>query len=101
MVFVTLGQQSLGAFVLHVYGILLVANLPLAQFDDPLTHTLIQVTLVLAIAVLLNGVRRWPLRRADDVDGASTVDGCLTAQRPSGHHRSRAIACSTCRARLL
>jgi hypothetical protein len=64
MVFVTLGQQSLGAFVLHVYGILLVANLPLAQFDGPVTHALIQVVLVLAITMLLNGVRRWPLRRA-------------------------------------
>jgi hypothetical protein len=64
MVFVTLGQQSLGAFVLHVYGILLVGNLPLAQFDDPWTHTLIQVMLVLAITMLLNGARRWPLRRA-------------------------------------
>ena len=64
MVFVTLGQQSLGAFVLHVYGILLVANLPLAQFDDPWTPALIQVALVLAITMLLNGARRWPLRRA-------------------------------------
>jgi hypothetical protein len=63
IVFVTLGQQSLGAFVLHVYGILLVANLPLTQFDDVWINTLIQVMLVLGIAALLNGARRWPLRR--------------------------------------
>lgn len=63
MVFVTLGQQSLGAFVLHVYGILLVANLPLAQSEDIWTNTLVQVATVLAITGLLSGVRRWPLRR--------------------------------------
>ena len=63
MVFVTLGQQSLGAFVLHVYGILLIANLPLAQSDSLWANTLIQIILVLAITALLNGARRWPLRR--------------------------------------
>ena len=64
ILFVTLGQQSLGAFVLHVYGILLVAHLPMAQGDSLLINTLVQVTLILAIAVLLNGLQRWPLRRA-------------------------------------
>jgi hypothetical protein len=63
VVFVTLGQQSLGAFVVHVYGILLLANFPLAQVDDFWINTLIQVTLILAITVLLSRVRRWPLRR--------------------------------------
>jgi hypothetical protein len=51
--FVTLGQRSLGAFVLHVYGLLLLANLKLPY--DLWVNTLAQVTLVLAIAVLLNG----------------------------------------------
>jgi peptidoglycan/LPS O-acetylase OafA/YrhL len=62
-VFVTLGQQSLGAFVLHVYGILLVAHLPSVFTDGLWTSTLVQLTLILSIAVLLNGVQRWPLRR--------------------------------------
>jgi hypothetical protein len=61
--FVTLGQQSLGAFILHVYGILLVAHLPIAQGNGLWTNTLVQVALILAIAVLLNGAQRWPLRR--------------------------------------
>jgi hypothetical protein len=63
VVFVTLGQQSLGAFVLHVYGILLVAHLPSVFTDGLWTSTLVQLTLILSIAVLLNGVQRWPLRR--------------------------------------
>jgi hypothetical protein len=62
-VFVTLGQQSLGAFVLHVYGILLIAHMPLAQTDGLWINTLIQISLVLAIAVLLKGMHRWKLRR--------------------------------------
>lgn len=64
IVFVTLGQQSLGAFVLHVYGILAVSNLPRAQSDDVWMNTVIQVTLILVIAALLMAARRWPLRRA-------------------------------------
>jgi hypothetical protein len=61
--FVTLGQQSLGAFVLHVYGILLIAHLPIAQGGGLWTNTLVQVALILAIAVILNRAQRWPLRR--------------------------------------
>jgi hypothetical protein len=63
IVFITLGQQSLGAFVLHVYGILLIAHLPLAPANGLWTNTLVQVTVILAIAALLNGAQRWPLRR--------------------------------------
>jgi hypothetical protein len=63
-VLVTLGQQSLGAFVLHVYGILLLAHLPLLKADEFWTNTLVQVILIVAIAALLHGVRRMPLRRA-------------------------------------
>jgi hypothetical protein len=56
-VFVTLGQRSLGAFVLHVYGILLLAHVPHA--DDLLINTVLQVVLVGAIAALLYERRRW------------------------------------------
>jgi hypothetical protein len=52
-VFVTLGQRSLGAFVLHVYGLLLIAHLPLPE--GVWMSALVQVALVLAIAILLNG----------------------------------------------
>ncbi len=51
-VFVTLGQRSLGAFVLHVYGVLLLGLLRLP--DGLLINTLVQMTLVLTIATLLN-----------------------------------------------
>jgi len=51
-VFVTLGQRSLGAFVLHVYGVLLLALLRLP--DGLVINTLVQVALVLTIATLLN-----------------------------------------------
>jgi hypothetical protein len=50
-VFVVLGQRSLGAFVLHVYGLLVLAHLPLP--DGIWINTLAQVTLVCAIATLL------------------------------------------------
>jgi hypothetical protein len=62
-VFVTLGQQSLGAFVLHVYGILLIAHLPPWRAHWLWTNTLIQVFLILAIAGLLNASQRRPVRR--------------------------------------
>jgi hypothetical protein len=61
IVFITLGQQSLGAFVLHVYGILLLAHVPHA--DEFWTNTLVQLTLVAAIAALLNGVQRVRVSR--------------------------------------
>jgi hypothetical protein len=62
ILFVTLGQKSLGAFVLHVYGILLIQHLP---FSDAFwANTIAQVLLIAAIAALLHGariVRRRPL----------------------------------------
>jgi hypothetical protein len=63
-VFVVLGQRSLGAFVLHVYGLLLLANLPLP--DGIWVGTLTQMTLVCTIAALLSGgkVVRSRSRRA-------------------------------------
>lgn len=54
-VFVVLGQRSLGAFVLHVYGLLLLAHLPLP--DGIWIGTLAQVTLVCTIAMLLNSAQ--------------------------------------------
>jgi len=62
-VFVTLGQQSLGAFVLHVYGILLIAHLRLPRAHWLSTNTLIQVMAILAIAALLNASQRRPVRQ--------------------------------------
>lgn len=60
-VFVTLGQQSLGAFVLHVYGILLLEHIP--HPDELWTNTLVQIVLIAAIAAVLNGAQRVPLHR--------------------------------------
>jgi hypothetical protein len=63
-VFVVLGQRSLGAFVLHVYGLLLLAHLPIA--DGIWINTLVQVTFVSSIATLLSGAQslRYRHRRA-------------------------------------
>jgi hypothetical protein len=60
-VFVVLGQRSLGAFVLHVYGLLLLAHLPIP--DGIWINTLAQVTLVYTIAVLLSGAQSLRYRR--------------------------------------
>jgi hypothetical protein len=53
-VFVVLGRRSLGAFVLHVYGLLLLAHLPLPE--GIWIGMLAQVTLVCAIAAVLSSV---------------------------------------------
>jgi hypothetical protein len=55
-VFVVLGQRSLGAFVLHVYGLLLLAHLPLPE--GIWIRTLAQLMLVYGIAALLESVER-------------------------------------------
>jgi hypothetical protein len=60
-VFVVLGQRSLGAFVLHVYGLLLLAHLRIP--DGLWINTLAQVTLVYTIAILLSGVQSLRHRR--------------------------------------
>ena len=64
-VFVVLGQRSLGAFVLHVYGLLLLAHLPLP--DSVVINTLVQVAFVLAIATLLDRTQDARKRRRDMV----------------------------------
>jgi hypothetical protein len=61
IVFVTLGQQSLGAFALHVYGLLLIKNLP--HTDDVWVNSLLQVTLIVAIAAALSSVKRFRVRQ--------------------------------------
>jgi hypothetical protein len=58
VVFVSLGQQSLGAFVLHVYGVLLLAHLPFANNEDLGINTLVMLLLIVTIAALLDGARR-------------------------------------------
>jgi hypothetical protein len=58
IVFVSLGEQSLGAFILHVYGVLLLANLPIANSEDLGINTLILLLLIVAIAGLLDGTQR-------------------------------------------
>lgn len=55
--FVTLGQASLGAFVLHVYGLLLLDHLPGA--GELWIDTIAQILLVIAIAGTLHLMRRW------------------------------------------
>lgn len=53
VVFVTLGQQSLAAFVLQVYGVLLFEHMAFLQANDFWINTLAQALLVVAIALLL------------------------------------------------
>jgi hypothetical protein len=64
-VFVVLGQRSLGAFVLHVYGLLLLAQLPLP--DGIWINTLAQITLIVTIATLLTNAKGLRSRRRDTV----------------------------------
>ncbi len=54
-IFVTLGQRSLGAFVLHVYGLLLIAHTPFPR--GLLVNTLVQVMFVITVAKLLDAAR--------------------------------------------
>jgi hypothetical protein len=61
-VFVVLGKRSLGAFVLHVYGLLLLEHLPLP--NEIWVNTLAQVTLVCAIATLLMSAERPRIRES-------------------------------------
>jgi hypothetical protein len=57
-VFVTLGQQSLAAFVMQVYVVLLVEQLPLFQVNDFWINTLAQIVMLASMAALLEGARR-------------------------------------------
>jgi len=55
-VFITLGQQSLGAFALHVYALVLIPYLPLP--GGVLIDTFAQVAIVVCIAGILGGRQR-------------------------------------------
>jgi len=68
-VLITLGQQSLGAFVLHVYAILLIAHLPLADVNGFWINTLLQVSMILGIAGVLAAIKRRPGRRTPTTIG--------------------------------
>lgn len=61
-VVVTLGRRSLGAFVLHVYGMLLLVHIP--HVDGVVVNTTLQLLTIGAIAVLLGRVRRRDIRPA-------------------------------------
>jgi len=58
---VTLGQRSLGAFVLHVYAMLLLAYLP--HGNGLLINTLLQLLAIVGIAAVLAATRRAPAGR--------------------------------------
>src|SRR6185503_20452063 len=54
--FVTLGQGSLGAFVLHVYGLLLLAHLP--ETETLWINTVMQVVLIVGIEAGVKAINR-------------------------------------------
>jgi hypothetical protein len=62
-VLVTLGQQSLGAFVLHVYAILLIAYVSPSNDKGLAMNTLLQVAVILGIAGILAARRLRPVHR--------------------------------------
>jgi hypothetical protein len=64
-IFVTLGQRSLGAFVLHTYGLLVLAHMSIPEGILP--ATLVQLTFVLAVFVLLSARDLWRDRRRKPV----------------------------------
>jgi hypothetical protein len=54
--FITLGQQSLGAFVLHVYALLLLAYAPFG--GDVSINTLVQAAILVGTAAILHALQR-------------------------------------------
>ena len=54
--FVTLGRGSLGAFVLHIYGLLVLDHLP--RTDTLWMNAAMQMALILCIAALLGGMQQ-------------------------------------------
>jgi len=53
---IVLGQGSLGAFVLHVYAVVLLTHLPIG--DGLLTNTVLQLLVIVGTAGLLNAMSR-------------------------------------------
>ncbi len=68
-VLITLGQQSLGAFVLHVYTMLLIAHVPWPHEDALWVNTLLQMTAILGIASVLTAIRRRRDHRTQVLSG--------------------------------
>jgi hypothetical protein len=62
-VLIILGQQSLGAFVLHIYALLMIAHLPAPFLDDLWINTLLQIGVILAITGILAGIKCGAARR--------------------------------------
>jgi hypothetical protein len=62
-VLITLGQQSLGAFVLHVYAILLVAYVSPSNDKGLAMNTLLQMAVILGIAGILAARKHRPVHR--------------------------------------
>ncbi len=71
-VFITLGRQSLGAFVLHVYALVVLPYLALA--GGLLVNTIVQATMLVAIAAILRAVQ-WvrDARRAGAAPAAAQM----------------------------
>jgi hypothetical protein len=65
LVLVTLGQRSLGAFVLHVYGMLLLAHLP--HRNSLWLNTVLQLALIVGIAAVLHGAKRARVPKTETV----------------------------------
>jgi hypothetical protein len=68
-IFITLGQQSLGAFVLHVYAVLAIAHM--SPENGIWTNTLVQLAAILTIAGLLHAMRRFSRGRRPVVTPAT------------------------------
>ncbi len=64
-VLITLGQQSLGAFVLHVYALLLIAHVPTTGLW---TNTLVHSAVILGIAGVLAALKQRDRRRPTSVE---------------------------------
>lgn len=69
-VLITLGQQSLGAFVLHVYAILLIAHVPTSGLW---INTLVQTALILGIAGVLAAMKQRDCRRRSEVPAPASM----------------------------
>jgi len=55
-IFITLGQRSLGAFVLHTYGLLLIAHT--GSHENVWMNTIIQLVMIGSIAAILSGMQK-------------------------------------------
>jgi hypothetical protein len=55
-IFITLGQRSLGAFVLHTYGLLLIAHI--GAREDVWFNTVLQLLMIGSIAAILSAIQK-------------------------------------------